>query len=197
MPAVDNVKTESMTVEQMIAYWKALEEEVDKNGASILKVALLTGIRKNALFALEWADIDFENNSIRLRGEDAKSGKTQYIPMNDAVRKVLHGIERYADNPLVWPSPRTGGKRTTLRRLSERVRDKAGLPKDFRPLHGLRHAFASHLASSGKVDLYTLQRLLTHGSPQMTQRYAHLADAALKRAAAVAEDMVPDDEKDR
>jgi integrase len=38
------------------------------------------------------------------------------------------------------------------------------------------------LASSGKVDLYTLQKLLTHKSPAMTQRYAHLRDDALKGA---------------
>jgi len=42
------------------------------------------------------------------------------------------------------------------------------------------------LASSGKVDLYTLQKLLTHKSPVMTQRYAHLRDQALKDTAQVA-----------
>jgi integrase len=42
------------------------------------------------------------------------------------------------------------------------------------------------MASTGAVDLYTLQKLLTHGSAQMTQRYAHLADEALQRAAEVA-----------
>ena len=55
-----------------------------------------------------------------------------------------------------------------------------------RPLHGLRHVFASTLASSGKVDMYTLQKLLTHKSPIMTQRYAHLRDDALKRASELA-----------
>jgi integrase len=59
----------------------------------------------------------------------------------------------------------------------------AKLPKGFRPLHGLRHVYASMLASSGKVDLYTLQRLLTHKSPVMTMRYAHLRDEALKAGA--------------
>jgi integrase len=53
----------------------------------------------------------------------------------------------------------------------------------------LRHTFASWLASSGEVDLYTPQKLLTHGSAQMTQRYAHLADEAPQRAAAVAGDI--------
>ena len=48
------------------------------------------------------------------------------------------------------------------------IRDAAGLPKAFRPLHGLRHTFASMLASSGKVDMYVLQKFMTHKSPQMT-----------------------------
>lgn len=73
--------------------------------------------------------------------------------------------------------------------MARRVRDKAGLPPDFRPLHGLRHTYASFLASSGKVDIYALQKLLTHESPEMTARYAHLADEVMKRAASVADEM--------
>jgi integrase len=49
-------------------------------------------------------------------------------------------------------------------------------------LHDLRHTFASLLASSGEVDLYVLQKLLTHKSPLMTQRYAHLVDEARIKA---------------
>ena len=46
------------------------------------------------------------------------------------------------------------------------------------------------LASSGKVDLFTLHKLLTHKSPQMTQRYAHLRDETLKRASDLAGDII-------
>ena len=74
--------------------------------------------------------------------------------------------------------------------MAWRVKKKAGLPEDFRPLHGLRHNFASRLASSGQVDMYTLQKLLTHESPQMTQRYAHLRDEALRRAASLADSLL-------
>ena len=87
--------------------------------------------------------------------------------------------------------PGRGGKqRTEIRRPIDRIRKAAGLPKDFRPLHGLRHTYASMLASSGQVDLYTLQKLLTHKTGAMTQRYAHLRDETLRRASDLAGDMI-------
>ena len=50
-----------------------------------------------------------------------------------------------------------------------------------RPLHSLRHHFASCAANSG-TDLYTISRLLNHSTISMTKRYAHLADSTLKDA---------------
>lgn len=64
------------------------------------------------------------------------------------------------------------------------------MPLNFRPFHGLRHVYASMLASSGKVSMYELQKLMTHKSPAMTQRYAHLRDEALMRASEVAKDVI-------
>lgn len=186
MPKVDNVKTECLTPEQGKALLAALDEEVDQNLASLVRLALATGIRRGALLALQWVDVDFRQGNITLRGENAKKGKTEHVPMSAQARAILEGVRRGL-SPYVFPS-KTGGKRVEIRRLLERVKCKAGLPEDFRPLHGLRHTYASWLASSGKVDLYTLQKLLTHESPQMTQRYAHLADEAMRRAAAVADE---------
>jgi integrase len=53
--------------------------------------------------------------------------------------------------------------------------------------HDLRHTFASYLASSGQVDIYTLKELLGHKSLTMTQRYAHLINGTLKKAISVAD----------
>ncbi|MCG3206184.1 MAG: Tyrosine recombinase XerC [Elusimicrobia bacterium] len=50
---------------------------------------------------------------------------------------------------------------------------KAAGIQDFR-FHDLRHSFASHFIMRTN-DLPTLQKLLGHHSPAMTQRYAHLS----------------------
>ena len=186
MPKVDNECTESLTGEQLAAYLKALDDEPDQDAAGLLRLALVTGMRKGALLALRWTDCDFERGIITLRGASAKKGKTEFIPMTTAARAILEAVERTASQH-IFPG-KDGGQRQDFRRMARRVRDNAGLPKDFRPLHGLRHAYASMLISSGQVDLFALQKLLTHGSPQMTQRYAHLADEALRKSANVIND---------
>ncbi|MDR0826591.1 MAG: site-specific integrase [Desulfovibrio sp.] len=186
-PKIDNIKTESMSREQMISYLDALNEEPDQNAAGLLRLALLTGMRRAALLELQWTDVDFETGFITLRGDVAKNEKTERIPLSSEARTVLENIERF-NSPFVFPGP-DGKQRKSFQRIPRRVRAKAGLPDDWRPMHGLRHTFASLMASSGAVDLYTLQKLLTHRSPEMTQRYAHLADEALQRAATVADDV--------
>lgn len=193
MPYVDNEKTETMTQEQVVAFVKALDEEPDQNAAAFMRLALVTGMRRGALMALRWDDVDFDRGFITLRGSVAKKGKTETIPMTLSARKIFEDIAR-TDSLYIFPG-KDGGPRHDFRRMARRVKEKANLPSDFRPLHGLRHAYASFLASSGKVDLYTLQKLLTHSSPQMTQRYAHLADEAMQRAASVADEIFDMDKR--
>lgn len=192
MPTVDNEKTEFMTEDQLTAYLKALDEESDQNKAAFFRIALLTGIRRTALLNVMWADVDMENGFLTLRGATAKNEKTQTIPLSPGAVEVLKGIVR-TDSPYIWPG-QNGGAREDMRRMGRRLRDKAGLPADFRPVHGLRHHFASHLASSG-ASLYEVGTLLTHGDLSVTKRYAHLSDQALRRAASLADDIMKTKEK--
>lgn len=178
---VNNFRTEDLNRVQLRALLKVLDQETNVQVAGLMRLCLYTGLRQGELFRLQWDDLDFERGFILLR--NPKGGVDEKIPMNATARDILASHPR-TGSPYVFPG-RGGQKRTNASEALRRIRDRAGLPRSFRPLHGLRHAFASILASSGKVDLYTLQRLLTHKSPQMTQRYAHLRDKALKHASSV------------
>ena len=185
MPKVDNQKTEVLTDEELSRLLTVLDGYEKPDIASYIKFVMHTGIRRSAAIAIRWSDCDFDRGFITLRGASAKSGKTSRIPMTPTVKDIILSLPRRYGGflfPQLDPNTYTGHAR--------KIADRAGLPPDFRPLHGMRHNFASRIASSGKVDLYTLQNLLTHASPLMTQRYAHLADESMRRAAMVADDVL-------
>ncbi|MFH0812222.1 MAG: site-specific integrase [Pseudomonadota bacterium] len=177
-PQVNNTVTEFLTPKQISRLLEVIDSEPENPGGAMMKVALFSGLRRGELFRLTWNDVDFKRGFIHIR--NPKGGRDQVIPLNPETAKVFQR-QPQTDSPYIFPGL-NGNQRAEVRRAVNRIKRDAGLPDDFRPLHGLRHTFASMLASSGEVDLYTLQHLLTHKDPGTTQRYAHLRDESLRRA---------------
>jgi integrase len=180
---VDNQKTEDLNPEQLKRLLTVIDNSTDIEAANIMRLALYTGMRRGEMFKLKWNDIDFQRGFIAIK--NPKGGISQKIPLNEQARQVLENHPKTEGKENVFLRP-DGEPFTDIRRRVNPIKEAAGIPADFRALHGLRHTYASMLASSGKVDLYTLQKLLTHKSPVMTQRYAHLRDEALKNASTLA-----------
>lgn len=179
MPKVNNIVIEDLNPKQMKKLLQAIDADPYPHVAAVMKLALFTGMRRGEILGLQWNDIDFDRGFIAIR--NPKGGKDATIPLSDEARQIFERLPQ-EKNPYVFPG-KDGKKKHDIRRGSQRIKKAAGLPEAFRPLHGLRHVYASMLASSGQVDLFTLQKLLTHKDPKTTQRYAHLRDEALKQAA--------------
>jgi integrase len=186
MPKVSNLKTEFLNEDEISKLWDSCNQDPNIQAANMIKLALSTGLRRGELFKLKWDDIEFKHGFISIK--DPKGGPDEIIPLNPLAQSVLLSHPR-STSDYVFPG-KNGQKRTDINHQINRIKNNAGLPKDFRPLHGLRHTYASILASSGQVDMYVLQKLLTHKSPTMTQRYAHLHDKALKSASSLAGDII-------
>ncbi|MCK4820214.1 site-specific integrase, partial [bacterium] len=182
IPKLNNQTTEDLAPEQIKKLIEVLDADIDQTAANVMRLALFSGMRRSEIFKLKWVDLDFRRGFITL--VDPKGGKDQIIPMNDTARGIFESI--YKRNDFVFPGRFPGQHLTDCRKSFARIAKAAGFPKGFRPLYGLRHVYASMLASSGQVDMYTLQKLLTHKSPLMTQRYVHLRDDTLKRASGLA-----------
>ena len=181
-PTVNNLKTEDLSDEQLKKLLHAIEMDSNIQIKNMMKLALFTGLRRGEMFKLKWTDIKIDQGFIHIR--DPKGGPDERVPLNDAARGLINSHPK-TESPFVFPG-RGGKQRVSAQAGVNRIKKRAGLPKDFRPLHGLRHVYASMLASSGEVDLFTLQKLLGHKDPRMTQRYAHLRDEALKKASNLA-----------
>ena len=193
-PKVNNQVTECLTKVELDRLVGVLDNWVNKRAALIVRFALLTGFRLDEVIGLEWQDVDVEKKFAKL--VDPK-GSPVTLPICEEAIQILSDAKEnspVADCLYVFPNKK-GQRRVSFGKIWSRIRNKAEIPKGFR-FHGLRHTFASYLASSGEVDLYTLQKLLNHQDPKMTQRYAHLLDEALRRGANVADKVFAGNSKD-
>jgi integrase len=144
-----------------------------------IRLLALTGCRENEILSLRWEAVDFERGHLRLA--DTKTGAS-VRPLGASAAAVLRQLEklRIANNPYVLPGQKPGKHIADVQRLWYAVRAAAHLP-DVR-LHDLRHSFASVPATSGE-SMLVLRSLLGHKRIATTERYAHLGDDPVKRAA--------------
>ncbi|HFC47047.1 MAG TPA: site-specific integrase, partial [Dissulfuribacter thermophilus] len=184
LPKKDNEVTEYLTEDEARRLVEVLDSWPSQDVARMVKLAMLTGMRRGEIFKLKIEDVDFTQGLITL--VDPKGGKTEHLPMSEPVRELLRdqiawAKERYPETQFVFPG-RGGGQRVDCSAV-ERIKEVAGLPKSFRPFHGLRHHFAVTLASSGNFTLDMIGELLTHKDTKVTRRYAKFLPEAKKKAA--------------
>ena len=136
----------------------------------VLITALNTGMRKSEILGLTWNDVNLQAGCIRLT--KTKSGKPREIPVNtvltETLQKIRMGRRHEIGGRLFTDSE--GRPFFNLRREFEQAVRRAKI-EDFR-FHDLRHVFASRFVMSGG-DLASLQEILGHSDPKMTQRYRH------------------------
>lgn len=156
----------------------------DQDGAVFLTAAF-TGLRMGELLALEWRDVDFAGDVIRVRRSynahggvgSPKSGKVRSVPMvPDVAQSVasLAGRGRFTeDRDLVFP----GELGTFMDASALRDRYKASLTRaGLRPLrfHDLRHTFGTLAVRRAEVP--AVQAWMGHSDIQTTMRYVHHRD---------------------
>ncbi len=148
----------------------------------IIETFLLTGLRRDELVHLTWADADFKRKVLSVQAKDdwhPKDYEVRHIPMTPRLVRVLGGRPRN-NSPRIFTN--AGGRPWNGIVLSRDFRllvRSLGIKKA--SIHTLRHTFASHLLMSG-ADLYTVQKLLGHSSIKTTEIYAHLAPDFLRAA---------------
>jgi integrase len=176
----DNARERYLSDDEVARFLRALDGLPNKAAAAGLRFLLFTGLRKNEAFRLEWRHVNRDEGTVFLA--QTKSGKTRTVVLNALARGVIEEMWelREADTPWVFPGRRQGKPVVNPQKPFAAACAKAKIGGV--RIHDLRHTFASLAVNSG-ASLYDVQKLLGHASSQMTQRYAHLADDSVRRAA--------------
>ncbi|MEE8478800.1 MAG: tyrosine recombinase XerC [Candidatus Neomarinimicrobiota bacterium] len=152
---------------------------------AVLELFYSTGIRLSELININFRNIDFKNNLIRVVG---KGNKERLIPFGN---RAMNAIENYLrkssrslkttdiDTPLFVNSR---GERISQRTVQRSVNMYLSLVAEGEHLgpHTLRHSFATHLLDHG-ADLQAVKDLLGHSSLSSTQIYTHVQPERMKK----------------
>ncbi|WP_161628437.1 tyrosine-type recombinase/integrase [Desulfocurvibacter africanus] len=188
-PTFDNQRTTYLSKAQAQRLFEVLDGWKNRPVALAVLFGLATGRRKGEILGLTWDGVDLEAGLITWRPENAKNKRAQTLPVNKKALEILRECWKLRNSEYVFSTSK-GKSLTSLDNAWKRIRVKAGLD-GFR-YHDLRHSFASWLASSGQASLYEIGNLLGHRTVTMTQRYSHLLDESLRRAAATADSIFPE-----
>ena len=177
---VDNKRERFLSEEEVRRLYSAVVVSDNPMLKYIVPMLLLTGARKREVLDARWEDFDYETRQWKI--PFTKGGKPRYVPMSDGVLGILEAVPRVEGSSYVFPNPDTKKPFVTIHYTWDNARKRAGLG-DVR-MHDLRHSFASILINSGR-SLYEVQHLLGHTQVKTTERYAHLQQDTLMRAANV------------
>ena len=147
--------------------------EAEKYGVlPMFFLELSSGLRRGELLALRWDDLNVRDRILsvskqvtRIDGElvitepKTKNSVRKVALSQQAVALLVREHEQHPDNPILFPSPRTGGywSPDAVSRINRKLLAKAGIEERVR-FHDLRHTFATMALSSG-VDVKTLSRV--------------------------------------
>lgn len=150
----------------------------------ILEILYGTGVRVSELVNIKINDIDFNNNSIKVRGKGNKDryvfyGKYCKEAINNYIKNgrisLLNGqtcdyllLNRFGKNISV----------VSIRKILNEIINKCSLDIKISP-HVLRHTFATHLLNEG-ADIMHVKELLGHSFLSTTSIYTHVTNEKIK-----------------
>lgn len=173
---------DAFSPEEVHALVRAASSEQD---ASLYLTAAFTGLRLGELLALQWGDVDFAGDAIRVRRSynvhggvgTPKSGKVRSVPMvADVARALARLSERETftggDN-LVFAGDVGGFQDATALRERYRTALRRAELRQLR-FHDLRHTFGTLAVRRAEVP--AVQAWMGHADIQTTMRYVHHRD---------------------
>ena len=127
----------------------------------------MTGLRLGDMQRLRWSDIKTigEVQAVSIIQHNTKRLVT--VPLNELALSLLPPRPDNGEDNIIFPLVK---KPDNVAKYVRRIKEKAGIEKDF-TYHSSRHSAAT-LAITAGAELYSVSKILGHGSIVSTQVYA-------------------------
>lgn len=126
----------------------------------------MTGLRLGDMQGLRWSDIKDIGGVPTVSIVQHKTGRPVAVPLNDLALSLLPARPDDGKDGIIFPLVK---KADNVAKYVRRIKAKAGIEKDF-TYHSSRHSAAT-LAITAGAELYSVSKILGHGSIVSTQVY--------------------------
>jgi integrase len=160
--------------EELPAFFKAVDEEPNKDIRDFVLLALFTGARKSNLLSMRWADVSLERALWVVPAGESKNSHELDVVLSSRVVEILRERRVQVEGEYVFPA-RPGRKAVHMMDPKigwERICKRAGI--EGLHMHDLRRSLASFQIDTG-TPLEVIQKTLGHESKVTTAIYARLA----------------------
>jgi integrase len=158
---------------------------------TVVRTLYFTGMRLRQLVGLQWADVDLEVKTIRLRSATSKTRREWVIPIAEQLLPVLQDLyvrtvqargtrlinhEQVFCLPLFWTGRRMKNPEMTGEHVGRFFcRLYKSLPQDAVRIsaHRMRHTTATEMMRVKNTNIRAVQEMLGHTSVHTTMQYIH------------------------
>jgi len=127
----------------------------------------MTGLRLGDMQRLRWSDIKTIGEVQAVSIIQHKTKRLVTVPLNELALSLLPPRPDNGEDGIIFPLVK---KPDNVAKYVRRIKEKAGIEKDF-TYHSSRHSAAT-LAITAGAELYSVSKILGHGSIVSTQIYA-------------------------
>lgn len=184
-PKIANGRIRYLSADELERLRAAVALSENKYLATVLEVAVSTGMRLGEIMNLRWRDmlLDGQGRCSLAVLDETKNGERRGVPLTGSGQGALDRLRQahkeanddtVNNAALLFPSATKEDKPVELRKSWETALARAGI-ENFR-FHDLRHTTASYLIMSG-ASAVEVAEVLGHKDLQMVKRYAHLSKA--------------------
>ncbi|MFN6965255.1 MAG: tyrosine-type recombinase/integrase [Pyrinomonadaceae bacterium] len=163
-PAYDNIQDRVLPPGSEERFFAAFKSDWARD---VCRVIIHTGLRQNDILGLRRRDVDLDAGEITI--VQGKTRKSVRLPVNDTALDVIRRwMSEHPTSEWVFPSPKTGGRGTSVKKAMRTASDDSGLGRIGTRV--LRRTFGTRLHELGWDDM-TVAGLLGHRDLRSVHRY--------------------------
>ena len=177
IPRAEEKITEIYTADMIQNYLDVIRQYPYRVVSDVVELIYFTGMRRSEPLKLMWSDYNKEEGYLTIR--DAKSGRDERKTLSKSSIEIIERQRNYSSK-YIFENAHEPLKASYVSYHARRMADMAGLPRDYRPLHSLRHNVGTAMAVQG-TPASVIKEFLNHKNLTTTQRYIDISEQELQK----------------